>query len=418
MKAYLVCGLAFGDESKGSCVDYLVRQTGAKLVVRYSGGPQCGHNVITPDGRHHAFSQFGSGSFVPGVRTYLSRFMLIEPYALLNEWEILSQKVDSRSLEAILAIDGAAPVITPFHWILNRLRERKRGNGRHGSCGMGVGELRADQVGGSDVILAADLRSSSLLMMKLGAIKSRYSDYAFGVAGEEGRELIEAQSIREIAVFYIDFAKQANIVPTGFLSLYSGGDPVVFEGAQGVLLDETHGFAPYNTWTDTTFRNAYCLTGIHDEIIRVGVLRTYFTRHGPGPFVSESDEVKWPDHNTEGVWQGPFRQGYFDMIAARYAVKCIGGVDVIALNHLDRIEDPNSSFIACVTAYGNDSGSVDGDDLCSRRATDELMKARPADWDLMTPGDIQVVLGASERIDSYGPTASDKEGMVLHASKS
>src|SRR4051812_30976253 len=84
--ANLVVDLAFGDCGKGTIVDFLARRAAdGCTVIRFNGGPQAGHNVITPDGRHHTFSQFGSGSFVSGVRTILSRFMLIEPYALLKE---------------------------------------------------------------------------------------------------------------------------------------------------------------------------------------------------------------------------------------------------------------------------------------------------------------------------------------------
>src|SRR5436190_2071933 len=84
-RAILVVDLAFGDCGKGTVVDFLTRRCGAHTVVRFNGGPQAGHNVVTSDGRHHTFSQFGSATFLPGVRTVLSRFMLIEPYALLNE---------------------------------------------------------------------------------------------------------------------------------------------------------------------------------------------------------------------------------------------------------------------------------------------------------------------------------------------
>src|SRR5437773_11389748 len=84
-QAIIVIGLAFGDEGKGSIVDFLTRRYNAHTVVRFNGGPQAGHNVVTSDGRHHTFSQFGSGTFVPGVRTLLSRFVLIEPYAMFKE---------------------------------------------------------------------------------------------------------------------------------------------------------------------------------------------------------------------------------------------------------------------------------------------------------------------------------------------
>ena len=83
--AIVVIDLAFGDCGKGTIVDFLARRHDVHTVVRFNGGPQAGHNVVTPDGRHHTFSQFGSAMFLPGVRTVLTRFMFIEPYAILNE---------------------------------------------------------------------------------------------------------------------------------------------------------------------------------------------------------------------------------------------------------------------------------------------------------------------------------------------
>src|SRR5712664_3469074 len=88
-KAIIVAGMAYGDEAKGATVDFLCRDLGAGLIIRYNGGHQAAHNVVTPEGKHHTFSQFGSGSFISGVRTHLSHFMLINPIAMLEEEEHL-----------------------------------------------------------------------------------------------------------------------------------------------------------------------------------------------------------------------------------------------------------------------------------------------------------------------------------------
>ena len=147
-RSYIVVGLAFGDEGKGSMVDYLARLHGASLVVRYSGGPQAAHTVVLQDGRSHTFTQFGSGSFISDVRTHLSRYMLIEPFAIVNEADVLARILETNRRELLgrLTIDPNCLVITPFHWMLNRLREESRGNSNHGSCGMGVGEARAMEI--------------------------------------------------------------------------------------------------------------------------------------------------------------------------------------------------------------------------------------------------------------------------------
>ena len=144
-KAILITDLGFGDAGKGGLVDHLTRVTGAHTVVRYNGGAQAGHNVITPDGRHHTFAQFGSGSLVPGTRTYVSRFMLLDPLAMLAEERAL-QGLGVRDALARTAIDRRALITTPFHVAANRIKEVARGDARHGSCGMGIGETMADQI--------------------------------------------------------------------------------------------------------------------------------------------------------------------------------------------------------------------------------------------------------------------------------
>ena len=156
-RAFVVIDLAFGDSGKGTIVDYLVRRHSADLVVRFNGGPQAGHNVVLPDGRHHTFSQFGSGSFVPSIKTLLSRFVLIEPCAMLKEAAHLAQL----GLGDVLArtfIDERCRVITPLHHLANRLREHARGSLAHGTCGVGFGECVQEDL--SDP--AASLRANDL----------------------------------------------------------------------------------------------------------------------------------------------------------------------------------------------------------------------------------------------------------------
>lgn len=116
-RAYIIAGLAYGDEGKGATVDYLCRRFPVGLVVRYNGGSQAGHNVVTPDGRHHTFSQFGSGTFIPGVRTHLSLYMLINPLNMIREEEHLREKGVTDAWDR-LSIEGACLVVTPFHRII------------------------------------------------------------------------------------------------------------------------------------------------------------------------------------------------------------------------------------------------------------------------------------------------------------
>lgn len=337
--AYLVAGLAYGDEGKGATVDYLVRKRGADLVVRYNGGAQAAHNVITPDGRHHTFAQFGSGTFVPGVKTHLSKYMLVNPLNMMCEEEHL-QEVGVKDAFDRLTVDGRALIITPYQKIVNRMLETSRGGKRHGSCGQGIGETRNDHLThGDQVLFAANLGNEKLTKEKLEFIRQISLQKVNDIQNVPGREFLEDRdTVNWISDQYAHWP--VKIVSSSHLGeLLDTKMSVVFEGAQGVLLDEVYGQAPYNTWTDTTFNNAEILLstmGFTGRKEKVGVLRTYFTRHGAGPFPTEDPDLCMPEpHNGTGEYQGSFRVGKFDWLAAKYSLKVVGGIDWLALNHLD-----------------------------------------------------------------------------------
>jgi adenylosuccinate synthase len=399
--AYMVAGLGFGDEGKGTVVDYLSRVTDSKLVVRYNGGPQAAHNVVTYDGRHHEFHQFGSGSFVPKVKTFLSRFMAIEPYALSNEAADLRNKLGWDPMK-LLYMERGCRIITPFHWIANQLREEARGKDRHGSCGMGVGERYEDECDGCVQITVGDLADATVLKRKLLIIKSYKMKQLERAAP---LERLEDENVDDIVDFYKHLEPNIHAVPDGCLHVLVESD-VVFEGAQGMLLDQAYGFNPYTTWSDCTFFNAHrlCSEGRLTKRQRIGVLRTYFTRHGPGPFVSENTAFQYPDHNAFGRWQGAFRQGHLDLVAARYAARCIGGVDGLAITHCDKFSGVQAP---CVTEYKYQSSRftsvIDGPKL-----TERLFNTRPTKIEMRFLGDGANI--APVVLESYGPTAADKVG--------
>ncbi len=167
MRAYIVVDLGFGDSGKGLLTDFLARRFKAGVVVRYNGGAQAGHNVVTPNGRHHTFSQFGSGTFIPGVKTYLSKHVVIHPGALLIEGNILEGLGVSNAFSRLRLSDQCL-VITPFHQAANRIREMVRGKNRHGSCGVGVGETVEDALlNAENRVLAGDLVKPVRLRRKL-----------------------------------------------------------------------------------------------------------------------------------------------------------------------------------------------------------------------------------------------------------
>ncbi|MDH5493211.1 MAG: adenylosuccinate synthetase [Myxococcales bacterium] len=353
-RAWLVVGLGFGDCGKGTITDALVRAKGAGAVIRFSGGAQAGHHVVLPDGRAHTFSQFGAGSFVDGVRTHLASTVVVHPSALLVEAQHL-RRAGAEDPLGRLSIGEGCRITTPYHQAAGRLRELLRGEAAHGSCGVGVGETARDALAHpEETLVAGDLLSPMpALRRKLERIRERL----IASLGEGARELRARPAQREWAL--LEDAEVAAI----WLEMIQGlaasvpicsedealelpglaESDLVFEGAQGVLLDEDYGFHPHTTWSrcTTAWASAWLeARGLPHAPIRLGVLRTYLTRHGAGPLPSEAPELGplLPEpQNGDGGWQGPFRRGWPDPVLGRYAIEANGGVDALALTHLDRL---------------------------------------------------------------------------------
>ena len=436
-RAVAVVDLGFGDAGKGLVVDYLARRgstgEGAGLVVRFNGGAQAAHNVVTPDGRHHAFAQLGAGTFVPGVRTHLASRVVVHPTGLLVEAARLATVGVTDALDRV-TVSPDAWIVTPFHQAACRVRELARGSGgRHGSCGVGVGEVMADGLGTGRPVRARDLRDPGSLRRLLEGVQERIRE---SLRGEREAARRDPGGHDELAVLddpsavdrWIDatraFATRIALVPDRLVGeALARGHRVIFEGAQGVLLDEDYGFHPYTTWSRCTFANAVDLLADAcpgQPLFRLGVARVYAHRHGPGPLPTESPELAGrlvERHNVAGPWQGHFRVGWPDLVLVRYSVAAAGGVDGLALTHLDAFERAGPWRIA--TAYDggrlSDWPLLPPADLSAREdATRRLMKVAP-DLAPAGPGDVEDALcaayGAPLVLRSFGPVSSDvREG--------
>lgn len=328
-KAYLVAGLAYGDEGKGASTEWLCRYHQADLVVRYTGGPQATHTVVLPDGREHRFSQFGSGSFLPNVRTHVTEHVLVEPFAMLVEDKFL-RGVDVDDALDRITIDPRAVIITPWHWLANRIRETHRGADRHGSCGMGIGECRGMAVSGAPCITVGDLGRPARGILK--RIRQHILDRL--PPSTEATQPFYSEFLNEdvdaLMDFYNEWSRRIQISYMPRLS----SRPVIFEGAQGVLLDQEFGMEPYRTWSNTTFQNALDVCKEWDlQPVKLGVVRTYMTRHGAGPLIENG--FNFPDHNKENEWQGKFRQGKLDFTFIGKAIEFCGGIDGLIVTHVD-----------------------------------------------------------------------------------
>ncbi len=429
MAAVLICGLGYGDEGKGTITEYVAQRYKARWVIRFSGGAQAAHNVHLKDGTHHTFSQWGSATF-QGVPTMLSRFMFVNPISMMSEARALIDKgVEPWGL---MHIERGAPITTPFHVAANRLTEMLKGDKKDGSCGMGIGETALDLLQGNSIFIE-DLGDRKKLRIKLSDMQARKAEQIEATFGNfhktktqaiwrEWDILRSSKTVDQIVELYQDFFWRPTIEPREWWQSTLKENPMmVFEGAQGVLLDESYGWFPYNTWTNTTFSNAYELLadGDKQEVCRLGVTRAHMTRHGVGPFVSEYKKPEgYTDDNQTNEWQDGFRYGMFDVVALRYAIEVLGGIDFLAVTHLDQVQGPY--FSAC-TAY-----QLPTYDLCAlhplktpdleeqRKLTQLLLQADPmietfaehvdpveTIQDLMPPGAIVA-------IKSYGRTLEDK----------
>ena len=220
---------------------------------------------------------------------------------------------------------------------------------------------------------------------------------------------------------YRAFADRVPLVDGGYLRRLLRAGPAVFEGAQGVLLDEWRGFHPYTTWSTTTFANAEVLLAEAGETaVRLGVVRCYLTRHGPGPFVTEDPTLEFPEpHNRHGTWQGAFRTGHPDAVALRYAVEVAGGVDGVVLTHLDVAARHRLRLCRAYQAGGRRLSRItpgpERDLRWQEQLTSTLLRARPVYDDPVLedpaqewPGIFEEFLGAPVVLRSHGPAAADK----------
>ncbi|GAA1748878.1 adenylosuccinate synthetase [Luedemannella helvata] len=401
-----VVDLGFGDAGKGTVVDWLCATRPVPAVIRFNGGAQAGHNVVTADGRSHTFAQFGSGT-LRGVPTFLSRFMVFDPLALTAEAEHLTA-LGVPDPYALLTVDRDALVATPYHQAVNRARELARGAARHGSCGMGVGETVAHSLDHPDAaIRAGDLFAPALLRRKLSALRS-WAD-----AASASLAAVDAPPVEACLEAYVAVAALLRLADGSDLDALLRAGGCVFEGAQGVLLDEWRGFHPYTTWSTTTFDNVAALT---PDFYRLGVLRCFTTRHGAGPLVTEDAHLTATlvdPHNHTGPWQGAFRVGHFDAVAHRYAIEVCGGVDGLALSHVDVAEVTPGLRICRAYSDGVDRlvpgphRDLDHQAALTARlagAAPRLDAEAPTDWIAAVEG----AAGAPVVLASHGPTAADK----------
>jgi len=331
-----VIGSQWGDEGKGKIVDWLSER--ADIVVRFQGGHNAGHTLVI-DGVTYKLSLLPSGVVRRGKLSIIGNGVVVDPWALISEIDNIRAKgVDVTP--ATLKVAENVPLILPLHGEIDRLREEQRGAGKIGTTGRGIGPAYEDKVARRAVRLC-DLADPATLKAKLDELLRHHDALRRGM----GQPVIDRPALEkklaEIAPKVLPFA-----APVWELldDARHANKRVLFEGAQGTMLDIDHGTYPYVTSSNTVAGSAAAGAGVGPNATGyvLGITKAYTTRVGSGPFPTElTDEIGrgLGERGKEfGVVTGrPRRCGWFDAVMVRQAVR-VGGIRGIALTKLDVLD--------------------------------------------------------------------------------
>jgi len=337
IKTTAVIDLGYGDSGKGTTVEWLCDKLKPDFVGRFNGAAQAAHNIHLECGHSHTFSQFGCGTF-QGVKTYLSRYVSIEPLGIYMEAQALNKFIGNEVLNG-LYIHKDAMVITPYHRALNRFKETRRGADRHGSTGFGHGALMKMSIKSPSLTLRyKDLVNKKTILARLDAIRADILKEFSGIENHEDFNVDLDGVVDMYGYIYDNTITVDNEMERNILS-----SNVVWEGAQGILLDENFGFHPHTTWSTVNQKNIISMYNHHDldyELNVIGVIRSHMTRHGAGVFVTEDDECNHmiaDDDNCFNEWQEDFRAGHLDMMMLKYALK-VCPIKSFVMTHFDKLD--------------------------------------------------------------------------------
>jgi len=351
----MIIGGQWGDEGKGKVVDLL--SGGFSAVVRYNGGNNAGHTVRYAD-RHFALHLVPSGIIHPGVKCYLGSGMVIDPTGLVGEMDKLES--EGVNIEGRIILSPRATLILPTHRALDAAREGMRGTGKIGTTGRGIGPAYQDRA-----------QRRALRGHVLADDPAKRRERAIALMEQHNHELkalFNAEPV-DLEAAMVEFERVAQRlgpmvgeVGPALRRHKSAGEGVLFEGAQGVLLDLAWGTYPYVTSSSCLPGFAAASCGIGPKLLGpvIGVLKAYATRVGGGPFPTELDDAIGERIRERGAEYGtttgrPRRCGWFDAVAARFAVE-VSGIDAIALTKLDILDGFDQIKVA--TSYRLPDGST------------------------------------------------------------
>ena len=337
MKNIVVVGSQWGDEGKGKIVDWLSDQ--ADIVIRFQGGHNAGHTLVI-DGVTYKLRLLPSGIVRKGKISIIGNGVVVDPWALLEEIkEIKSKGVEVN--EDNFLISESANLILPFHREMDEIREDAAGKGKIGTTRRGIGPAYEDKVGRRS-IRVMDLRSESNLDHRLETVLLHHNAIRKGL----GKKIYEKNQLKKdllkIAPEILKFSQPIWLRIDEFKKKKK---KILFEGAQGILLDVDHGTYPFVTSSNTVAASAATGTGCGPNSIHyvLGITKAYTTRVGEGPFPTELKDKTGELLGTRGKEFGTVtsrkrRCGWFDGVLVRQTIK-ISGINGIALTKLDVLDE-------------------------------------------------------------------------------
>jgi adenylosuccinate synthase len=370
MPNVVVIGAQWGDEGKGKFVDLLTQQ--ADVVVRFQGGNNAGHTVVV-GGEKTILHLIPSGILHPGKACVIGNGVVVDPEVLADEIaELKARGLLKDDEQLVLSLD--AHVIMPWHKALDIARENRMGAGKIGTTGRGIGPTYEDKVARRGLRIR-DLLDEARLARK---VKERLA-----TAREELARLGAPFDVEEAALLkkHIDLGRTlAPYAKDASLWLHraiKSGKSLLFEGAQGTLLDVDHGTYPFVTSSNTVAGNASCGSGVGPTALDriIGISKAYSTRVGSGPYPSELKEAIGDRLRQVGGEYGattgrPRRTGWIDVLALRYAVR-VNGLDGLAITKLDVL----TGFPEIKIAIGYKCGERSFDEMPSDLETLERCEA-------------------------------------------
>ncbi|HWR82875.1 MAG TPA: adenylosuccinate synthase [Candidatus Deferrimicrobium sp.] len=353
-KNRIVLGCQWGDEGKGKIVDLLAAE--ADVIARFQGGANAGHTIVIGD-KKYILHLIPSGIMHPGKQCFIGNGVVLDPFAFKEELQFLTaQDIDYTGR---LWISPATNLVLPYHKLIDATEERGRGTNNLGTTQRGIGPAYVDKVARHGIRLI-DLFAPERLKRRLEyqrTLKTRYLEGSDDERADLNRTYRELVELTEL------FRPLITDVSLALHRACEAGQALLFEGAQGCMLDVDLGTYPFATSSNTTVGGALTGLGISlrliDEVI--GVVKAYTTRVGAGPFptelVNETGELLRSIGSEYGAATGrPRRCGWLDLVTLRYAVR-VNGIDSIAVTKLDVLD--NFDEIKVCTAYELDGQVTD-----------------------------------------------------------